>query len=439
MKSIFAATCDMPHFHSLREDAKADVLVIGGGIAGILTATLLQQEGADVLLLEAGQICSGQTGNTTAKITSLPGFLYADLLKRYGAETARAYWEANVKALRSYYRIAAEIDCDLQRRDFYAYAEQDRGALEQELSALSAIGAKAYEAHSPDLPFQTVGAVCVPDQAQFHPLRLLGALAKELRICENTPVRGLFQGGAETAAGKIVRATRVVVATHFPFLRFRGGYPFKMHQSRSYVLVLKDAPLPNGMYADGLHQGPSLRSFENQVLLGGAGHRTGVQGGGFEELSRLAMAYYPKAHVTHRFAAQDCMTLDGLPYIGRYTQKSRDLFVATGFGKWGMNGAMIAAMLLRDLILDRQNPYVDLFAPDRPWAMGAFLKNAASVLAHYVRPTRPRCPHLGCALRWNKQERSWDCPCHGSRFSELGELIDAPATHDLRSTIVNKR
>ena len=432
MKSIFAATCEMPRFGPLQEDTKADVLVIGGGIAGILTAVLLKQAGADVLLLEAERLCSGQTGNTTAKITVGHGFIYADILRRYGENAARGFYEANVAALERYRDMAKGIDCNFENKDFYAYAKSGHRALGRELAALSAIGAHTRFEQDLHLPFETVGAICFPDQAQLHPLRFLAALCKGLRIHENTPVRALFEDGAETCDGKRIKAESVVVATHYPFLRFRGGFPLKLYQSRSYVLGLTGVQLPNAMYADGEGEGASIRAFEDCLLLGGAGHRTGVKGGGYEALAAFAGEYYPDSRVAYRFAAQDCMTLDRIPYIGHYTKHSDHLYVATGFGKWGMTSAMVAAMLLRDQILEKSNPYAEIFDPSRPMAKGALVRNAGAVLMHYIRPTAPRCPHLGCALRWNEQERSWDCPCHGSRFSETGKLIDDPAEKDLK-------
>ncbi|MBQ8717137.1 MAG: FAD-dependent oxidoreductase [Clostridia bacterium] len=438
MRSIFAASCDMPRFEALQEDTKADVLVIGGGIAGILTAALLKEAGVDVLLLEAERLCSGQTGNTTAKITVGHSFIYADILKRYGKDVARGFYEANLAALEKYRDMVTKTDCNFENKDFYAYAKQGHRALGKELAALTAIGARTRFEQDLHLPFETAGAICYPDQAQFHPLRFLAALSKGLRIHENTPVMALFEDGAITCDGKRIAAKSTVVATHYPFLRFRGGFPLKLYQSRSYVLGLTGVKMPDAMYADGEGEGVSIRAFADCLLFGGAGHRTGVKGGGYKELADLAGEYYPGGRVAYRFAAQDCMSLDRIPYIGRYTKHSDHLYVATGFGKWGMTSAMVAAMLLRDQILERSNPYAEIFDPSRPMAKGALARNAGSVLMHYIRPTAPRCPHLGCALRWNEQERSWDCPCHGSRFSETGKLIDDPAEKDLNSSKVKK-
>ena len=430
--SIFLSSAKMPQFEGLREDTKADVVVIGGGIVGILTARLLCDAGYDVLLLEAERLCHGQTGNTTAKITVQHGFCYADIAKRYGNGGAAIFAEANRQALDRYRDMAKGVDCSFETRDFYAYEKKDARALERELAVLDAIGLRASWELPQELPFPTVGAICVPGQAQFDPVRFLAAQLGGIRICEKTPVVGLFAGGAVTADGKSVQAKHTVVATHFPFLRWRGGYPFKMYQSRSYVLALENAPLPRGMWADGAGKGVSLRSFDGYLLLGGGTHRTGTGGGGYGVLEEFAAARYPGAKIVMRFAAQDCMTLDGMPYIGAYAKGLQNVYVATGFGKWGMTSAMLSAMILTDMIRKKSNPYAAFFAPSRQIPPLRFLRETGAVLKHYLRPTVPRCGHLGCALRYNKQEHSWDCPCHGSRFTPEGKLLDAPAVHDLK-------
>ena len=431
-KSIFLQEDRLPQFNPLTQNTRADVLVVGGGIAGILTARLLCDAGYDVLLLEANRLCHGQTGNTTAKITVQHGFCYQDIAKRHGNAGAAIFAEANRTALERYRKMAQNVSCHFEERAFYAYEKSDARTLERELEVLAAIGMKASWEMPSELPFPAVGAIRVPGQAQFDPVAFLAAQLSGIRICENTPVAGLFEGGAVTASGKHVWAKHTVITTHFPFLRWHGGYPFKMYQSRSYVLALENAPLPRGMWADGSGNGVSLRSFGEYLLLGGGAHRTGTGGGGYGVLEEFAAARYPGARMVSRFAAQDCMTLDGMPYIGVYARGLKNVYVATGFGKWGMTSAMLSSMILSDLIREKPNPYAAFFAPSRQMPPLRFLRETGAVLKHYLRPTAPRCPHLGCALRYNRQEHSWDCPCHGSRFTPEGRLLDAPAVRDLK-------
>ena len=428
---FWATDADLPQFDALEKDIKTDVLVIGGGITGLLVARLCCDAGFDVTLLEAGRLCHGQTGGTTAKITTGHGFCYTDIAKRFGKDGARLFFEANQMAREQLVTMAERVPCCLEKKDMLLYEKKDIRVLERELAVLHKIGARADFVYPGELPFSTVGAIRYKHQAQFQPLMFLSAQLKGINIYENSPVVGLCEGGAVTADGVRVQAAHTVVATHFPFLRLRGGYAFKMYQSRSYVLVLEKAPLPQAMYADGAGKGVALRSYGDLLLVSGAAHRTGTRGEGYRALEEFCRARYADARVVARFAAQDCMTLDGMPYIGRYARGLRGVYVATGYEKWGMTGAMLAAMLLCDEMGGHTHPYAPLFAPTRPLPPLRFLREMGTVLRHYVRPTVPRCPHLGCALRYNQQEHSWDCPCHGSRFAPDGRWLNGPAVSDL--------
>ena len=227
-------------------------------------------------------------------------------------------------------------------------------------------------------------------------------------------------------------AEKIIVATHFPLLNKHGGYFMKLYQDRSYVLALKNAPVMDGMYRDADQKGLSFRSWRDLLLLGGGSHRTGKEGGGWRELEAFARRHYPTAQVEARWATQDCMSLDGVPYIGQYSKTTPNLYVATGFNKWGMTSAMAAATILTDLVQGKDNPYAEVFAPSRRSLRPQLFVNAAEATLNLLTPTAPRCPHMGCALKYNRAERSWDCPCHGSRFQEDGRLIDNPATDDKR-------
>ncbi len=238
--------------------------------------------------------------------------------------------------------------------------------------------------------------------------------------------------GRAVTSGGTVTAEKIIIATHFPMLNKHGGYFIKLYQIRSYVIALENAPDVGGMYVDTQEKGLSFRNYDGLLLLGGESHRTGKKGEGWQGVERFVRRYYPNARETARWAAQDCMSLDGIPYIGQYSRKTPNLYVASGFNKWGMTSSMAAALLLRDMVLGRDSPYRDLFSPSRTVRRPQLAINGLESVLGMLTPTVPRCPHMGCALKYNAQERSWDCPCHGSRFDENGTLLDNPATDDKR-------
>ena len=211
------------------------------------------------------------------------------------------------------------------------------------------------------------------------------------------------------------------------------GYYLKMHQHRSYVIALKNAQKIDGMYVDENDKGLSFRNYQDVLLLGGAGHRTGKQGGCWQALEGFADKHYPKASIIAKWATQDCITLDSIPYIGQYSKSTPNLFVTTGFNKWGMTSSMVSAMLLSDLVTGKENEFASVFSPSRSIMHPALFSNLGQSLIGLLTPTAPRCPHLGCALKYNREEHSWDCPCHGSRFDENGRVLDNPATDDSTS------
>ena len=431
MHSLWSETVTLPSFEALNKNLKTDVLIIGGGITGILCAHYLHQAGINYSLIEADTICSGITKNTTAKITSQHGLIYHKIAKKYGMDAAGLYLEANEAALWEYRKLSGGILCDFVEDTNYVYSLTDRHKLEQELNVLAKLRFPAFFEEKPSLPFSTVGAVAFPSQAKFHPLKLLAELAKPLHIYEHTKVQELVGNLVITNHGKI-SAEKIIVTTHFPFINKHGSFFLKMYQHRSYVLALTHSPKMSGMYVDEADHGLSFRTHQNLLLLGGGGHRTGKQGGNWQELREFANRHYPNTLEVYHWATQDCMTLDGLPYIGQYSKNTPNLYVATGFNKWGMTSAMAAALLLRDLVSGKKTPYTSVFSPSRSiWHPQLFLNGLESTV-NLLTPTRKRCPHLGCALKWNKTEHTWDCPCHGSRFTEKGELIDNPATDDLK-------
>lgn len=432
MRSLWEKTTEAGRSNCLDRDIETDVLIIGGGMAGLLCAYMLHQSGIPYLLAEAETVGSGITKNTTAKITSQHGLIYHTLIQRFGAEKAKQYLEANEAALEKYRSLCSGIDCDFEEKTSYVYSFDHPQKIEKELTALERLGAQAEFSDRLSLPFPIAGAVKYPNQAQFHPLKFITAISKGLHIYERTPVRELVGTTAITDHGRI-SAKKIIVATHFPFLNKHGSYFIKLYQHRSYVTALENAPHLEGVYVDEAEKGMSFRTYGNLLLVGGGGHRTGKKGGNWRELRGFARQYYPNASEKYHWATQDCMTLDGVPYIGAYSANTPDLYVATGFNKWGMTSSMAAALLLCDMVLGKQNPYSELFSPSRSILRPQLAVNGFEAAASLLTPTPKRCPHLGCALKWNPCEHTWDCPCHGSRFSEDGKLIDNPATGSLKS------
>ncbi len=431
IESVWQENVPRIRFERLQGNRKTDVLIVGGGIAGILCADQLQNAGVDCMLVEATEICGGITKNTTAKITLQHGLMYDKMIRRFGQDKARLYAQAQIRACEEYARRCKNIDCDYEMRDSYVYSLTDRNNIEKEVAALHRLGVKGEFSEAQELPFSVAGAVRVKDQAQFHPLKFLYAIAGDLPILEHTKVVELMPHKARTNHGEIAYQ-KLIIATHFPILNKHGLYPLKLYQHRSYVLALKGAPDVGGMYVDEADTGLSFRNYGDLLLLGGGGHRTGKRGGGWQELEAFAKKHYKNAEIVARWATQDCMTLDDLPYIGQYAKSTPDVFVATGFNKWGMTSAMVAADILCDLVQGKSNPYAAVISPSRSILRPQLAVNALESTIGLLTPTVPRCPHLGCALKYNRAEHSWDCPCHGSRFTERGELIDNPATDDKR-------
>ena len=477
MDSIWQQDVSFPRRPTLPGDQRVQAAVIGGGMAGLLTAWTLQQRGVETLVLEAATVASGQTGRTTAKLTAQHGLRLAGLLASLGEEAARLYVRANQQAIEAFCALIEKrnIDCGLERCPSYLYSRRESDPLRREARAAEALGVEAVFTTDTALPFSVRGAVCFPDQAQFHPLRFLRALTDELTIYERTKVLSVNGKRVRTDHGDVV-ADHIVFATHYPFLLRPGYYFLRMHQQRSYVLALQGAQKLDGMYLGvDADAGWSMRNAEGLLLLGGGGHRTGENraGGQYRALRNAADQLWPGCVEKAHWSAQDCMTLDHVPYIGRFSASTPHWYVATGFEKWGMTSSMVAARLLADCITGRRNPYAALFSPQRftPSASAAhFLSDGAHAVRDLSRrvfsPPRAavealppghggvvecdgeklgvykapsgalfcvsvRCPHLGCQLEWNPDEKSWDCPCHGSRFDYTGRLLDNPAQEGL--------
>ena len=429
MKPLWIETIKKHEFEALQGDTSTDTLIIGGGLAGILCAYMLKESGIDCILIEAKEICSGITKNTTAKVTAQHGLIYDKIISKYGKEAAKQYYYANNTALERYRALCRDIDCDFEVKDAYVYSTDNKGKLEKEIAAYHKMGVDVDFCDYLPLPIDITGAIKLKDQAQINPLKFLYEISKTLNIKENTKLLELLPHSAKTDKGNI-KFKNAIIATHFPIINKHGFYFLKMYQHRSYVIALEQAKKLDGIYIDENMKGLSFRNYKDLLLLGGGSHRTGKNGGSYNELLDFAKLHYPEAKEKYRFATQDCMTLDNIPYIGRYSKNTPNLYVATGFNKWGFTTAMAAAKQLCDMISGKDNHIDSVFSPNRSILHPQLAVNSFEAIINILTPTAPRCPHLGCALKYNKNEHTWDCPCHGSRFESDGTLIDNPATDD---------
>jgi glycine/D-amino acid oxidase-like deaminating enzyme/nitrite reductase/ring-hydroxylating ferredoxin subunit len=474
----------------LEDDLEVDVAVLGGGIAGVSLALQLVDDGVGVALLEAGRVAGGASGYSSAKVSSLHALTYDELAKTQSEEVARAYGEANESGLAAIARRVEEleIDCDFSRRDNFTYAlsSGEIEQLEREVAAASRLGLPASLVEEVGLPFPVAGAVRFSDQAQFDPVRYLHALAVHLveqggRVFEHSPAVSVDDGRpctVEVDGGARVRAEKVVVATHFPILD-RGLYFARMHPERSYVLAAKlGGEVPPGMYLsteDPAHSIRSLPSDDGELLMvGGESHKTGQadESERYRRLAAWAAESFDLEGFEYRWSTQDPIPADHVPYIGKLAPFSDRLLVATGFRKWGFAAGAASAQILADRILGRENPWAFAFDPARlrPRAsVPSLVKENSNVGYRFFadRVTQrssgddlapgegavvgkglgqravhrtesgelvtlsARCTHLGCIVNWNDAERSWDCPCHGSRFAADGTVIEGPAVHPL--------
>jgi len=430
--SVWSETAAREICLPLERDISTDVLVVGGGMCGILISYWLKKAGMRCIVAEAKTIGNGITKNTTAKITAQHGLIYADLIKRFGSEKARQYYEANTLAIQRYRELAEHFSCDLEEKAAYVYSTSGKREIESEAVACRKLGINTHILENLPMPFKIRNAIAMEAQAQFHPLKLLHAIAAELEIYENTFIKKINGQTAITSNAKKIMAKYIVLATHYPMVNIPGLYFMKMYQHRSYVIALENAPLPDGMYLDYRGDGHSFRTYGNLLFVGGGDHRTGKKGGGYAELRDFANQNYQNTIEKFHWATQDCMTLDKVPYIGRHSTGKKNLYVATGFNKWGMTGSMVAAELLTDLIVSGKSEWTELFNPQRSMMSWQLPKNLGAAARGLLSFGGPRCAHMGCKLHRNSAEQSWDCSCHGSRFEKNGNIIDNPAKRGIR-------
>jgi glycine/D-amino acid oxidase-like deaminating enzyme/nitrite reductase/ring-hydroxylating ferredoxin subunit len=486
---------EFPTFPKLDKDITVDVAIVGGGITGITAAHILGQSNMKVALIEAGKILTGTTGHTTAKLTAQHGLIYDELINHFGVEKAKLYYEASSGALQFVKNLVtnSNIDCDFLDQDAYIYSttEEYQQKLEKEKEAYDKL--RITGALEGSIPFQIdiKNVLKMSNQAQFHPTKYLTHLVKNLnnqvQLFEYTTAEDIEDIESEkpvvvTRYGKRITCSYVIMASHFPFYDIPGLYFARMYAERSYVLGVKtDNPYPGGMYISADDPTRSIRftpyNGEDLLLIGGESHKTG-QGidtfKHYEALQQFAERTFSVKEIPYRWSAQDLITLDKIPYIGPVTETKQRILVATGYRKWGMTNGTAAAMVLSDFILGKQNGLLELYNPSR-FESDPSLKKVISINAdvakHLIKgkleyiPKSPNdlgkdegavvlvngkraggyrdehgalhlvdttCRHLGCECEWNHGDRTWDCPCHGSRYSYDGEVLNGPALKPLK-------
>lgn len=478
VKSIWQKDTRIESKEELEGTHHCDVVIIGAGMAGLLCAYQLSNENKKVIVVEANTVGSGQSGKTTAKITFQHGYIYHKLMQTCGKEKAQQYLDANQKAIEQYAHMIEyhKIDCHFKYCSSFLYSMQGLEKLINEQTALDLLGVKSTILNECELPLKIKGCLRLDHQAQFDPMKFMKALVKDARftIYEHTKIIDVKEHEVISEKGNVI-AKDIVFTTHYPIIDFPGLYFMRMHQERSYVLALQNAQQLQNMYYCIDEEGFSFRSIDDLLLLGGGNHRCGENsvGGKYNKLNKIAKALYPQCQMITQWSAQDCMTLDQIPYIGHYCEHRHHWYVATGFNKWGMTTSMVAANIISDMIMNRENHHAEVFSPQRIniiasaasfWEqtkqsiksisrsflyipddvlddleknhggvitvdhqkVGVYKNNQGQCFIVDV-----RCPHLGCQLEWNPDELSWDCPCHGSRFNYDGELIDNPALENL--------
>ncbi|MFD0670091.1 FAD-dependent oxidoreductase [Cohnella sp. GCM10027633] len=497
--SYWTASANIPSFPKLSDDRTADVVIVGAGLTGITTAYLLAKAGKKVIVLEAGRLLHGTTGHTTAKITAQHDLVYDEMISHFGEDKARSYYEANRDALAFIRRTAEEerIDCRYAAEDAYLYAQTEQSAakLEKEYRAYERLGIPGKLTDGIGLPLPVSSALSMTDQARFHPIPYLTALIERIvqagaELYEHTTAMRVEEGAEPVVIaenGSRIACKHVVSASHFPFLDWKGFYFARMHAERSYVLAARvSQSYPGGMYLSVDQPKRSIRLAEDGdeplLLIGGEGHKAGQSPctiRHYEALQAFAESTFGAKEIAYRWSTQDLVTLDKLPYVGSITAGTDNVLIATGYRKWGMTNGTAAARIIADRVLGVDNRYAELFDPSRFHAdpdIKSFVKDNADVAKELiagkleltyrtpedliageggvVRVNGKRagayrdpggdlhlvdttCTHLGCETHWNDGDRTWDCPCHGSRFSYTGEVVEGPAKEPLAKVGAN--
>lgn len=477
MKSIWSDTKKNINYQSLDCDIERNIVVVGGGIAGILTSYTLAERGNDVTLVEAEKILNGVTEKTTAHIEALSGYIYSELIRK-NFYTAKGFFDFQIEAIDEYEKLVNKynIECGFERVDSYLYSMEKSDKLKDEYIALKNIGAEAeYIENVMAFDYNLKYAVKLKNQAVFNPIMFLNGLPTNYEIFENTRIDNVDFKEKILYCGKYkIKAEKIVIATNFPIINFPGWFFIKMYKSSSYAMSFPNFPNTKKIYESDKEDGLTLRNDKNCIIIGGLDHRTGRidEINSYEKLEKESAKIFDAHKPVYRWSANDCITFDGLPYVGYYGKKSKDVFIISGFNKLGMSKALGSAMMVSDLINGGQSKYEKIFCPQRRIICNpGFFKNLLQIIKNLVimnftiplkcykslnnnegdivlykgrrravykdsegnfHICQSTCQHLHCLLAFNKNDLTWDCPCHGSRFNIDGNIITAPTVKKLK-------
>lgn len=500
-QSFWRDSVSLPTFPKLDQSIKTDVAIVGAGITGITAAYLLSKHNLHVTLIDANTLLNGTTGHTTAKITAQHGLIYDEFINHFGLEKTKLYYEAQKEASEFIQKQINDlkIQCSFQQEDAYIYTNADEYIvkLENEKKAYDELGIASELSDTMPLDLPVKSVLRMKNQGQFHPLSYLKTLVEETvqngaSFYENTvavDIEYTKDPAIITNDGHRIISKYVIVASHFPFYDLtNSSYFARIYPERAYVVAGEsNQTFPGGMYISAEEPTRSIRITEHNGkdlwLVSGENHKTG-QGKStmlhYEALQTFAKEQFSINDIQYRWSAQDLTTLDKMPYIGRITKSEHNVLVATGYRKWGMTNGTIAAKLLTDIILQKDSPYADVFTPSRFKAdpsIKKLIQTNTDVAKHLVKgkfqlEERPidelsdddatitridgkrvgvykdqnsklhivdtTCTHMGCEVSWNSGDRTWDCPCHGSRFTIDGDVIEGPAKKPLQKLKINK-
>lgn len=475
-------------FDALKEDISTDHLIIGGGITGITCLYLLSKAGLDVSLIDANRVGFGTSGRNTGKATAQHGYIYSRIEGKYDIEWAKLYYKANSEAIDFIENVAREhnIDCQFKRLPAYLFTQDEdyAGKLEREFEICRQIGADCSFEREIPVPLKILCAIRMNGQAQFHPKRFLDGLAEQAvkqgaRIYENTWVIDFHPGEEcviKTKNGKSITAKNVIIASHYPCYDGRGFYFTRLKPDRSYIIGIETESFPEAHFINAEEPAISLRFIpeEKILLISGENHKVGHEDDDhYQKLKNFAKEVFGNDNVKYEWSAQDYIPHDYIPYAGYINSDYKNIFIATGYRKWGLTNGIVAATVIKDLILEGDSPYRELLSHLRVKDIVSFnflkenMDMAVQLISGKLRVGETEipdetgigitvnisgkrcgfyredsgdyyliditCPHMGCELKWNSQERSWDCPCHGSRFDYKGNVLEGPAEYSLNS------